>query len=204
MKNLLRRQEGMVERIHNSFASFAIFRGFSSATDSQPARLEADLELVRTKSGNLCARNEAIVRFYDLAFHGLQQLGFRAKPILPVGSGHATTILKKLVGTAGDRIERAFLVFQKFFRLYKFQIDGFQRCCRSELLFHGFLPFRGNKSSEAKDSDLALTPQLSVAFDSLQICHATRWIKCQQLKIGLILTYKPFCFEQFRRALDVL
>src|SRR6185437_11433023 len=98
MKNLLRGQEGMVERIHNSFASFAIFRGFSSAADSQPARLETDLKLVRTKSGNLCARNEAVVRFYDVAFHWLQQLGFRAKPILPVVSGHAATILEKLVG----------------------------------------------------------------------------------------------------------
>src|SRR5487761_614713 len=120
----------MPEGIYNGFASIAILGSFRSGADSQPARLDADLNLVWTKSGHLCVRDKMVVRFPDVAFHGLQQLGFREKPILPVVSVRVSAAFENLKRALGNQVEYALCMFEKFMRGYEIQISAvFFRWC---------------------------------------------------------------------------
>jgi hypothetical protein len=114
----------MPERIHNGFAIVTIFGSFCPASYFQPPRLDADLDLVRKKSGYLHVRDEMIVGFYNLQFHRPEQLGFREKPVLPVVSVHVSAAFENLECAPSHHIDHVLRVFEKFTGRHAIQISA--------------------------------------------------------------------------------
>lgn len=78
--------------------------GLALAADRQPARLEADLQVLLGEAGDFSPHGEGVVRLGDREMHRMEQLTLGLEPVLQLVSDLPAVPLKDLEGpTRGGR-----------------------------------------------------------------------------------------------------